>query len=110
MALTLVLTLALPAQAQPVYRGADGGVELVDVERALLLTPAGDELGVDRGAWLSDESLLQAAREHAELAERNRYLEAHAGDVPYRWLLGTAVVCVVLGAAAGFVVARQLPR
>lgn len=102
------LLCASIAAAQPVWRHADGGVAIIDVERAALLVPgAGPEaprvLHVDGGTWVAAQQRIQEGQEHADLVARNRHLEDHAADMPKVWVGGAFAVGAALGVVAGVV-------
>ncbi len=96
----LVLLIALPAQAQ------DAGANVIDVHQAVIveqLVDGGTRPGVvvAGGCWLSSEYCVGYARELADKRARVEYLEAHASDAPYAWMLGALSVGIVVGAVGG---------
>lgn len=97
---------------QPIYRHQDGGIAIIDVERAAILVPGGVAevdrvVHVDGGSWVSTEQRIYEGQRNRELAARNRYLEEHAGDVPAVMIGGAAlagaVAILVLLVATGHV-------
>lgn len=93
-----LLVIAFPAQAQRV----------VDLTAATLHTPDGGTENVLSGAWLDDAQLAATAKQSVELKTRNAQLEAHAGDMPGRWVAGAFIIGVLLGGGvvAGVIAAR----
>ncbi len=88
--LALCLLLAFPAHAQ----------RLVDVTAARLVSADGGVEDVTGGVWLDDAQLAAQAKALASLRATNASLEAHAGDMPTRWVVGAFVAGVVLGGVA----------
>lgn len=100
----LTLLLLSLTTSGPVYRGADGGVRAIDVERAAILFPgsgleADRVVHVDGGTWVSTEQRIREGQENADLIAQNKYLQDHAADVPTAWLgvaaAGGAVAAVI---------------
>lgn len=96
---------SLGAGAQPVWTHADGGVAMLDVERAAILLPgSGPEssrvVHVDGGTWVAPAQRLFEGQEHADLAAQNRYLQEHAADMPRVWVAGAFGTGVLFGVVA----------
>lgn len=113
-----VLLASLSAGATgPVYRHADGGVAILDVERAAILLPgSGPEadrvVHVDGGAWVAPFQRTAEGQEHADLVARNKHLEEHAADMPKVWVAGAFGTGVLFGVVATLIAtgAVKLPR
>lgn len=87
-AVALMVALTPPAQAQ----------RMVDLEGAQLRIADGGVENVDGGVWLDDAQLAAQAKALASLRATNASLEAHAGDMPTRWVIGAFLVGAALGA------------
>jgi hypothetical protein len=103
-ATALVLLLAYPAAAQ------DAPVrEVVEVRTAELVGVNGDERQVAGGAWLSDPTMIDVAKELAGLrAEVKVYRTAPA--TPPVTLVVTATAALLAGLATGVLVGRAIAR
>ncbi|RJS14606.1 hypothetical protein DRW03_34575 [Corallococcus sp. H22C18031201] len=92
-ALVLVVFVAFPAW----------GSEVISVERARLFPDGGAAVvEVEGGCWLSERRCIRTAAELERLRAENEALRRQAGDVS----LSVAVVALIVGLGAGFVVAR----
>lgn len=89
-AVALLLSVTPPAHAQ----------RMVDLTAARLQISDGGVENVDGGVWLDDAQLAAQAKALASLRATNASLEAHAGDMPTRWVVGAFVAGVVLGGVA----------
>ena len=74
--------------------------DVLDVQRAQVLTAAGLTLDVEGGVWLSDAQLERTSRELVRLRAENEALR-EAPPMPPLWTLGVAVA---IGLAAGLAV------
>lgn len=84
------LVVGAPARAE----------DVLDVQRAQVLTAAGLTLDVEGGVWLSDAQLERTSRELVRLRAENEALR-EAPPMPPLWTLGVAVA---VGLAAGLAV------
>lgn len=104
MTRALLAVLLTQAADVPLIEGTpDAGAVVIDVVRARLLQQDGGVVAVTDGAWASTDKLQLWGAEHRELVKRNAYLEDHAGDLPYRWIVGGCLLGIALGAAAAAV-------
>lgn len=87
-AVALLLSVTPPAHAQ----------RMVDLAAARLQISDGGVENVDGGVWLDDAQLAAQAKALASLRATNASLEAHAGDLPTRWVVGAFLVGAALGA------------
>jgi len=85
-------------------------VSVVPAERGALLQADGGVVDVGSGTWFSTEEVIAMGKDHAGLRARSEDLQAHAADVPYKWVVGAVLVGFAVGAAVGFGMARAAPR
>lgn len=96
--------LALLLLSGQVARGADLTThtdDVVDVQRAAILTAAGIQVEVEGGTWLSDAQTMRTGQELASLrAQRDALREAP--PMPPLWILAVALgVGLACGVAIG---------
>lgn len=93
VALLLIPTLLVGAPAR-----AD---DVVDVQRASILTAAGIQLEVEGGTWLSDAQTMRTGQELVSLRAQREALR-EAPPMPPLWTLGVAIaVGLACGVAIG---------
>lgn len=75
--------------------------DVVDVQRASILTAAGIQLEVEGGTWLSDAQTMRTGQELVSLRAQNEALR-EAPPMPPLWTLGVALaVGLACGVAIG---------
>ncbi len=96
-----LLLLLLLAQQQ---------VSIVPVTRGALLLADGGVVDVNGGVWFSDAEVIAMGKDHAGLRKQNEYLQEHAADAPYKWVLISLGAGLVIGSVTGYFAARAVPR
>ncbi len=97
------------AIAQPAHFGADGGVTVVDVERAELATDAGTVL-VGPGVWLSADRAIEVQRDRVSLRAQNDQLQAAVATSSTNAVIAGAVLGLAVGAVLGAIAASAIKR
>lgn len=98
------VALATLLSAVALAESPDGGI--VDVETARILTPSGQLLDVDGGAWLSTDTLLRVARDRERLRAENEELKRVPPPPSVPWVVVAFVAGVALGGVVGAVLVR----
>lgn len=88
----IALTLSTAA------RGAEP--QVLDVERAEVHLPSGEQIKVEGGCWLSTERCVLTAREIERLRKENAELRESAGEFPTAAVVVALAVGVFAGGAA----------
>jgi hypothetical protein len=87
--------------------GAARGQEVVDVERAALVTGDGSLVTVDGGVWLSTQKTVDVARDLQLLRAENERLK-NTPPAPPAALVVVAGVALLFGFGAGLALALSL--
>lgn len=98
----VLITGAAAAQDRPAR-------EVVEVSSAVLLLPSGQERQVIAGAWLSDPTMIDVAKELVALRAEVGVLREAPPTPPFA-LIYTASVALLVGLGVGVLAGRELAK
>lgn len=101
----LALLLAASGVMDPITKDADGGIIIIDAERAVIVMPDTNHslpkertIEVGSGTYVMEKEWVREGADHAALRVDNQNLREHCGDIPTSYLVGAVGTGTIIGA------------